>query len=89
MKKILGGFAGFLVGYAAWLIVKYATLLTGPFVLGPMGISGPEAAKNLESIAEILGFITFVVVLQKIYKSITAKREKTMSIEAHSDVKES
>ncbi len=74
MKKVLGGFLGVLVGYSAGTIVKYAILLSGPFVLGPMGISGPRAARDLESIAEIVGFVMFILVLLKIYRFYSKRK---------------
>ena len=68
-----------LVGYGAWTAVKYAILLSGPFVLGSIGISGPRAASNLEAIAEILGFVVFILVLLKIYRFIVGKNNKPKS----------
>jgi len=76
MKKILGVISGVITGYITYTIVKYALLMTGPFILGPMGISGPRAAANLEATAEILGFLAFVFAAVKIYRLVTDKSNK-------------
>ena len=81
MKKVFGGFLGVLAGYGARTVVKYIILLSGPFVLGPIGISGPRAARNVEAIAEILGFVIFILVLLKIYGFIVGKNNKPKSAE--------
>ncbi len=82
MKKILGAFLGIIIGYCAWLVIKWAILLSGAFLLGPIGISGPRVAANLEAGAEILGFIVFLVILSKIYRAIVGKNKKPKSIES-------
>jgi len=80
MKKILGAIAGVIVGYIAWMIAKYILLLSGPFVLGPMGISGPRAAANLEAVAEIVGFVVFIIVVRKIYQLVVGKKDEKKNI---------
>jgi len=80
MRKFFAGLLGVVVGYGAWMAVKWAILLSGPFILGPLGISGERAAMNLSSVAEILGFVVFVLVLLKIYKSIVGTTKKIESI---------
>lgn len=80
MKKVFGGFLGVIIGSGSWAVVKYTILLSGPFVLGPMWISDSKAARNLEALAEILGFIVFFIVLTKIYRAIVNKNNKSKSI---------
>ena len=84
MKKILGSIAGVIIGLIVWAIIKYALLLSGPFVLGLIGISGPNAAANLEAGAEILGFIAFIFVLRAIYRLITQKKDEQKKAIANS-----
>jgi hypothetical protein len=76
MLKIISSIAGLISGYLAWQISKYMILLSGPFLLMPMGISWPRAAENLEAIANIFGFILFIIVTSKIYKLILKKNHK-------------
>ncbi len=79
MKKIFGGFLGVIAGYGALAVVKYTILLSGSFVLGSMGISGPRATRNLEALAEILGFVVFFLVLIKVYRAMMGKDNKPKS----------
>ncbi|MDA0208202.1 MAG: hypothetical protein O3B64_02220 [bacterium] len=53
-------------------------------MLGPMGISGPRAAANLEAVAEIVGFVVFIIVVRKIYQLVVGKKDKQKNIASES-----
>lgn len=77
IKKIFSGLLGLLVGGGASFVVKWAVLLAGPYLLVAIGISGPEAAANLEAVASIVGLFVWIFVAVKIYKLLTNIKNKT------------
>lgn len=69
IEKLFSISVGFIFGGISWFLVKYVILSLGSILLSFFQIYGARADANLSAVAEILGFITFILVFKKIHRA--------------------